>query len=182
MTEPVIVVDYDPAWPLLFQRLGDRALTAVGDVALGVEHVGSTAVPGLAAKPIIDLDVVVRAAADLPIAIARLAPLGYRHEGDLGIPGREAFRWPPADPRHHLYVLPADSQELRRHLAFRDYLRTHPDAANAYGDLKRTAAEHHCDDRVAYMAAKDALIKRILACALGTVTTPRPGMTGIVGA
>jgi GrpB-like predicted nucleotidyltransferase (UPF0157 family) len=167
MIEPVIVVDYDPGWPAMFRRLGDRAMAALGDVALGVEHVGSTAVPDLAAKPIIDLDVVVRSNADIPAAGACLAPLGYVHEGDRGIPGREAFLWPPGEPRHHLYVLPADSPELRRHLAFRDYLRAHLDVARTYGDLKRSAARRHRDDRVAYMAAKDALIKEILERAIG---------------
>lgn len=169
MNDPIVVVDYDPAWPQTFRTLADRALTAMGDVAVGAEHIGSTAVPGLAAKPIIDLDVVLRSTADSPTAVARLAPLGYVHEGDLGIPGREAFRWPPGEPRHHLYVLPADSPELRRHLAFRDYLRNHPDAARAYGALKRAAAEQHRNDRAAYMAAKDTLIREILGRALSAM-------------
>jgi GrpB-like predicted nucleotidyltransferase (UPF0157 family) len=169
-----IIVDYDPAWPPLFRKLANRALTAVGDVAVGAEHVGSTAVPGLAAKPIIDLDLVLRSTADIPIAIARLAPLGYVHEGDLGIPGREAFRWPPSEPRHHLYALPADCPELRRHLAFREYLCTHPDAASAYGDLKRAAAQRYPGDRAAYMEAKEALIRAILARALTTVQSGGP--------
>lgn len=168
MTDPIVVVDYDPVWPQTFRTLANRALTALGEIALGVEHVGSTAVPGLAAKPIVDLDIVVRSTADIPIAIARLAALGYVHEGDLGVPGRDAFRWPPGEPRHHLYLLPADSPELRRHLAFRDYLRAHPDAARAYGDLKRAAALRHRADREAYMVAKDALIKEILTRALIT--------------
>jgi GrpB-like predicted nucleotidyltransferase (UPF0157 family) len=174
VNDPIIVIEYDPAWPQTFRTLADRALTAMGDVAVGAEHVGSTAVPGLAAKPIIDLDLILRTAADIPIAVARLAALGYIHEGDRGIPGRDASRWPPGEPRHHLYVLPADSAELRRHLAFRDYLRTHLDAARAYGDLKRAAAQQYRNDRAAYMAAKDALIKGILA---GQATT-RTGATG----
>jgi GrpB-like predicted nucleotidyltransferase (UPF0157 family) len=167
MTNPV-VVDYDTSWLQAFERLRDRALLALGPVALAVEHVGSTAVPGLAAKPIIDMDVVIRSTADLPAAIAALAAVGYVHEGDLGIPGRDAFAWPPGEARHHLYVCPVDSPELRRHLAFRDYLRTHPDAARAYGDLKRTAAARHRGDRAAYMAAKDGLIRQLLAAALAS--------------
>lgn len=92
-------------------------LDALGEeLALAVEHVGSTAVPGLAAKPVVDIDAVVPSAEDVPLAVERLERAGYRHEGDLGIPGREAFE-PPADaPWHHLYVLAADSEELRRHL------------------------------------------------------------------
>jgi GrpB-like predicted nucleotidyltransferase (UPF0157 family) len=173
MADPVVVVDYDPAWPPTFRTLADRALASLGAIALGVEHVGSTAVPGLAAKPIIDLDVIVGGVAQIPIAIARLGPRGYVHEGDLGIPGREAFRWPPGESRHHLYLLPVDSPELHRHLAFRDYLRTHPEAARAYGDQKRAAARRHRDDRDAYMAAKDALVKEILTRMVSLASTEK---------
>jgi GrpB-like predicted nucleotidyltransferase (UPF0157 family) len=135
---------------------------ALGDLALAVEHVGSTAVPGLPAKPIVDLDAVIPAPADLPAAVARLAARGYVHEGDLGIPGREAFRPPPDLPRHHLYVVAAGAAELRRHLLFRDHLRAHPDAARAYADLKRAAASRAGDDRAAYTRAKDEFVAAIL--------------------
>jgi GrpB-like predicted nucleotidyltransferase (UPF0157 family) len=96
------VVDYDPAWPVLFATLRAPIAAALGDVAVSIEHAGSTAVPELAAKPIIDLDVAIRAEADLPLVIGRLAPLGYSYQGDRGIPGRGAFAWPPGTPRHHL--------------------------------------------------------------------------------
>src|SRR5579862_585811 len=85
------IVDYDPSWPTLFETLRSRLLLVVGDIADSIEHVGSTAVPGLAAKPIIDIDVVVEADTDVSLAIERLAVLGYQHRGDLGIEGREAF-------------------------------------------------------------------------------------------
>ena len=158
----MVVVAYDPAWPEVFRELAARVSAALGDVALAIEHVGSTAVPGLAAKPIIDLDVVLRSLDDLPTAIDRLTPFGYAHEGDRGVPGREAFTTPPNLPPHHLYVCVADSAELRRHLLFRDYLRAHAEDAGAYGALKQAAAEQFPDDIAAYMAAKDALIKAIL--------------------
>ncbi|HMI75631.1 MAG TPA: GrpB family protein [Steroidobacteraceae bacterium] len=87
--------DYDPAWPDVFAKLAARARTALGSLVLTVEHIGSTSVPGLAAKPIIDLDVVLASPADPPEAIRRLARIGYAHEGDLGIAGRDALR---ADP------------------------------------------------------------------------------------
>src|SRR6202043_4135643 len=96
-----------------------------------------TAVSGLAAKPVIDIDVVMGSDADLPLVISKPALLGYDHRCDLGVPGREAFRPPPGDFPHHLYVCPPDSQEYRRHIAFRDHLRTHPEDANAYATLKR---------------------------------------------
>src|SRR3974390_1457583 len=120
MPEPVIIVKYDPGWPSLFEELRAPVLAALGDLVVTVEHVGSTAVPGLAAKPIIDMDVVVPTVSEIPEAIVRLAALGYIHRGDLGIPGREAFTAPADKPRHHLYVCSPDSSELRRHLSFRD--------------------------------------------------------------
>lgn len=162
MAEPVVMVPYDPRWPLAFAALRDRAAQALGALALAVEHVGSTAVPGLWAKPIIDLDVVVATSADRPRATARLETLGYIHEGDLGVPGRDAFVWSPGEPRHHLYVRPADSPALRRHLLFRDALRGDPEAAAAYAGLKLAAARRFRDDRAAYTAAKDAFVAEIL--------------------
>jgi hypothetical protein len=116
VSEPNIVIrEYDPAWQKLFEGLRERLLDDLGGLAVAVEHVGSTAVPGLAAKPVVDIDAVVTSAEDVPLAVERLERAGYRHEGDLGIPGREAFE-PPADaPWHHLYVVTAGGEELRRH-------------------------------------------------------------------
>ncbi len=190
----VTVVEYDPAWPARFAALAARAAAVLArppEVPARVEHVGSTAVPGLAAKPVIDLDVVV-APGDVPRAIARLAALGYAHEGDLGLPGREAFRWPPGEPRHHLYVCTPDAPAYRDHLLFRDHLRTHPDAAAEYAALKRALAARHAHDRDAYQAAKGAFVTAVTRRAEGERAArwgpagsraPRPppagpGMTG----
>ena len=90
----VVVVDYDPEWSAVFQGLRSRVWPVVADFATSIEHVGSTAVPGLAAKPIIDLSVVLPSNDEVPLAIERLATLGYLHQGDLGVEGREAFRAP----------------------------------------------------------------------------------------
>jgi GrpB-like predicted nucleotidyltransferase (UPF0157 family) len=138
---------------------------ALGDVAVAIEHIGSTSVPGLAAKPIIDLDVAIRVEADLPAVIERLAPLGYVYEGDKGIPGRAAFIWPPHTPRHHLYVCPQDSLECRRHLLFRDYLRAHPEVCAAYAALKRDLAARYRTQRLAYVEAKGSFVTATLALA-----------------
>ncbi len=127
-SDPIVVVDYDPAWPALFAALRAPVAAALGVLTVAVEHVGSTAVPGLAAKPVIDLDVAIPSVSALDAAIERLAALGYVHKGDQGIPGRAAFDWPPHTRRHHLYVCTHDSAEYRRHLLFRDYLRAHPDS------------------------------------------------------
>src|SRR5688572_23931561 len=128
----IVVVDYDPAWPEIFEQLRAYVWSAVHDVALAVEHVGSTSVPGLAAKPIIDMSVIVASEHKVPVTIARLATLGYVHLGTLGVEGREAFRRPeglPAHklPAHNLYVCPQGSLGLQNHLAVRDHLRTHPE-------------------------------------------------------
>ncbi len=182
MPGPVLIVDYDPQWPDLFEELRAPVVAALGELAVSVEHVGSTAVPGLAAKPIIDMDVVVPSAADIPEAIRRLAILGYVHRGDLGIPGREAFTSPSEKPRHHLYVCALDSEELHRHRAFRDHLLTHPDDARAYADLKKSAARRFAEDRAAYNEAKTPFVEAVLQRASsGALGEPDPRGTRPAG-
>ncbi|HZO92729.1 MAG TPA: GrpB family protein [Candidatus Baltobacteraceae bacterium] len=160
--EPVVVVPYDPAWEGTFRRVRERVAGALGDLAVGVEHVGSTAVPGLAAKPIVDVDAIVRRAEDVPEAIRALAAIGYAHLGDLGIAGREAFRAPSDLPRHHLYVCAVATPELRAHLAFRDALRADRALAERYAALKRDLAERYRDDRDAYTEGKSAFVRSVL--------------------
>ena len=162
-SKPIEVVNYDPAWADVFTEIAERVQSAFADGPLArVEHVGSTAVVGLPAKPIIDMDVIIPTRADLPDTIARLATLGYSHQGDAGIPGREAFQRPPETPRHNLYVCAEDSLELHRHLAFRDYLRAYPDAAQQYGELKRKLAAHHVFDIDAYVDGKTEFVQNVL--------------------
>ena len=108
---------YDRTWSTGFQELRRALLDLVDDVALSVEHVGSTAVPGLAAKPVIDVDVVVASDAEIPVVIARLAQLGYVHQGDLGIDRREAFISPRHMLAHHLYACAHDCWALQNHSA-----------------------------------------------------------------
>lgn len=121
--------------------------------------------PGLIAKPIIDLDAVLATSAVLPEAIRTLRDLGYVHEGDLGIKGREAFLWPPGEMRHHLYVLVEDATELQRHLAFRDALRRSPVLREGYAQLKKTLAAQFSCDRKSYTEGKSAFIAAALdAC------------------
>ena len=157
----VVVQDYDPSWPQVFEALRSPIWSAVSDIAISVEHVGSTSVPGLAAKPVIDMDVVV-AEGEVAAGIARLSALGYGHRGDLGIPGREAFGSLPHSPRHHLYLCPASSPALANHLAIRDYLRANPFAARAYGNLKKRLAREHPNNIDAYVEAKTDFLVGIL--------------------
>jgi len=160
--EPVVVIAYDPAWAAAFASLRDRLAAALGDLAAGIEHVGSTAVPGLDAKPIVDVDVVIRRREDLGDVVRRLAELGYEHLGDLGIVGREAFRSAPGSPRHHLYVCAAGAAPLQAHLTLRDVLRGDPKLAAEYAALKRELAERFRDDRDAYTEGKSAFITAVL--------------------
>ena len=161
----------------MFESFREVYQVSLGDLAIAIEHVGSTSVPGLAAKPIIDIDVVIQSRDSLPTAVTRLALLGYRHEGDMGVLGREALgpdagdgvprdgssrRW----PAHHLYVCASDSIELERHLRFRDWLRSNPAVAADYGALKRRLADVYRDDPDAYTEAKTDFIEAALAQAL----------------
>jgi len=160
--EPVVVVPYDPGWPATFEIVRERVAPALGDLAVNIEHVGGTAVPSLAAKPIVDIDVVIRPDTDLAEVVQRLATLGYVHLGDLGIAGREAFRATPDLPRHHLYVCAAGSAALQAHLTLRDALRADPALATAYGALKCELAERFRHDRDSYTEGKTAFITSVL--------------------
>lgn len=158
----VEVVAYDGRWPELFEGVRAAIAPAVAELGAVVEHVGSTSVVGLAAKPIIDVDVVVRTASDVASAIAVLEGLGYRHRGDQGVPRREAFEAPPG-VEHHLYVVVAGSGPHRDHVDLRDYLRARPERAAEYGRLKfEIAAEYLPYDRVGYTEAKGPWIARAL--------------------
>lgn len=165
-TTQVTVLPYDPAWKADFEAIRQELASALGGLAIAIEHVGSTSVEGLSAKPCIDIDVVMPDRAVFPQIVERLAAIGYTHEGDLGIPDREAFCYTgkPHLRLHHLYVCSADSEELHRHLVFRDFLRTHPEAVERYSACKEDAARRFPEDIEGYMACKgpciEALYKR----------------------
>jgi len=161
--EPIVISEYDPHWPELFRELRDRLPAGLRMRARSIEHIGSTAVPGLAAKPIIDIDVVVADEADVAEAIAMLAAAGYPHKGDAGVPGREAFDQPPHLPEHHLYVCVEGAPPLVAHLRLRDHLRANPGTAREYAALKRELAAAYGDDRAGYTEAKTAFIEAALA-------------------
>lgn len=159
-TRRVTVLPYDRAWETAFLAIRAEIEAALGDRILGVEHIGSTAVLGMSAKPCIDLDVVIADRAAFPTVKEGLAAIGYRHEGDLGIPDREAFCYEGKCHLmlHHLYVCPRDSRELFRHLTFRDFLRAHPEAVATYSRIKEEAARLYPDDVNGYMAHKSPCI------------------------
>ncbi|MEP7362129.1 MAG: GrpB family protein [Acidobacteriota bacterium] len=159
----VEVVEYNPEWPDHFDELRDRIWPAVRDVAAAIEHVGSTAVAGMAAKPVIDLDIVIPSRAELAVVITRLAGLGYEHRGNLEIEDREAFQTLRNQPPHNLYVCPRESIALRNHLALRDHLRGHPEDVLAYSNLKKELAVLFSHDIDRYVEGKTEFILAILA-------------------
>ena len=162
-TKHVVVLPYTDAWERDFQAIRTELEAALGDLALRIEHVGSTAVRGLSAKPIIDIDVVIRDYGVFSTVVSKLGEIGYTHEGDLGIAGREAFKYEGKEHlrRHHLYVCPQDSPELRRHLAFRGYLRTHPDAVREYSRIKEEGAALYPYDIDRYIEHKSPFIEGV---------------------
>ena len=130
---------------------------------ISIEHVGSTAVAGLSSKPCIDIDVVIKDYTVLDKIILQLKTIGYIHEGDLGIKGREAFCYEnkPHLLPHHLYVCPENSRELHRHTVFRDYLRTHPEAVHKYSVVKEQAAYLYPENIEKYMEYKSSCIEEL---------------------
>jgi GrpB-like predicted nucleotidyltransferase (UPF0157 family) len=177
MPEPILV-PYDPTWPETFSQMCVVYAAALNGLIVAIEHVGSTAVPGLLAKPILDIDIVIPPCDALPEVATRLTELGYRHNGDQGIPEREVFKAndttaPYTEPRqvwiaHHLYVCPADSEELRRHVQFREALRRRPDLREEYTRLKEETALVARGDRKVYAHLKEGICRAFVERALET--------------
>jgi GrpB-like predicted nucleotidyltransferase (UPF0157 family) len=162
----ILVVEYDPAWPLRFEQLRREyaeAMAAAGVPVAAIEHVGSTAVPGLAAKPVIDCDIVV-AGQDVAAASQALTGLGFTPLGELGIPLRWAFKEPERLAGTNTYVVVQGSLSLRNHLAVRDILRADRGLREQYAAVKRQvgAAAANIDE---YGQGKTAMVQRILAAA-----------------
>jgi GrpB-like predicted nucleotidyltransferase (UPF0157 family) len=161
MSNPIVVVEPDPKWAETFAWIR-RQLQAsiVGVPVIAIEHVGSTAVPGLAAKPIIDVDIVV-APPDVDGAVEALESIGYVSLGDLGVPDRIAFRAPDEAPRRNVYVTVEGCLSLRNHLGVREVLRTDPQLRDEYSAVKRRLAEQTGDIEV-YVAGKTEIVRLIL--------------------
>ena len=162
-TAKVIVLPYDTAWKTAFEEIKKELEEAIGDLIIGIEHVGSTAVEGLSAKPCIDIDVIIRDYSIFDAVVCKLKTIGYIHEGDLGIKDREAFKYSdkPHLLNHHLYVCPQDSEELHRHITFRDFLRSNPEAVKKYSLSKETAAQLFPDSIDQYIEYKSPCIEEL---------------------
>lgn len=162
--DTVEVSPYDPAWPGEFEGEAARLREVLGQAILDVEHVGSTAVPGLAAKPIIDMMLVIEDFDAARPLVRQVEELGYWYCGENGIPRRHYFIREDAAGAvtHHLHALEDTSLEARKHRLFRDHLRANPPDRDAYGSLKLSLAAIHARDRQAYQEGKTDLIERIL--------------------
>lgn len=166
MSKPyVTLVGYNDDWPVRFVREQIAIVDVVGKEFIGIEHIGSTAIPGLDAKPIIDIMCAVNALAEAHKHVKSLESIGYEYRPELGnlLPNRLFFEKGPPDERHfHLHIVEGASEFWERHLLFRDYLRAHQAAVTAYQDLKRSLAEEHSDDRHAYSIAKGEFVEEII--------------------
>ena len=159
----VIVVPYDEGWKSAFEEIKKEIERAIGDLIIGIEHVGSTSVEGLSAKPCIDIDVIIKDYSIFDTVVRRLETIGYTHEGNLGIKDREAFKYldKPHLLMHHLYVCPQQSKELYRHITFRDFLRSNPEAVKKYGSTKERAAQLYPDNIDKYIEYKSPCIEEL---------------------
>lgn len=168
-TKNVVVLPYDPKWKNDFEKIKQELVNAIGDLIVSIEHVGSTSVEGLSAKPIIDIDVVISDYSVFDSIVSRLSAIGYTHEGDLGIKDREAFKYSdkPHLRKHHLYVCPQNSKELLRHITFRDFLRNNPEAVKKYSMVKENGAKLFPDNMDKYIEYKSPCIEELyLLCGL----------------
>ena len=159
----VKLIAHQDEWIKNAEKIIEKLKRILGNTVVDIQHIGSTAISSIHAKPIIDIDVVIKDYNALKDTISALEKIGYQYEGDLGIPGREAFRYDGKDhlKKHHLYVCPADSPELKRHIAFRNYLRTHPDAVRKYSLIKEEGAKKYPDDIERYIEYKSPFIEGI---------------------
>lgn len=180
---PVVVTEYDPDWPARFDAEAEELARVFGAQSIGIVHIGSTSVPGLAAKPVIDIMPVVRNIHAVDALNAAMELFGYEAMGEYGIAGRRYFRKGEMECRYHVHVYETGSAEALRHLAFRDFLRSHGDVASRYGALKSKLATRFTDDIEAYMDGKDPFIKKAERDALAWwARVPLIVLSGPVGA
>jgi GrpB-like predicted nucleotidyltransferase (UPF0157 family) len=166
MGYPVIIVEYNPQWLALYEEEKERILCLIGDKVVTIEHIGSTAVLGLGAKPIIDIMVAVQRLADAEECIELLTSIGYEYhpEGEVGFPERRFFhKGAPEAPTYHLNMVELTSDFWERHLLFRDFLRAHPEVAGHYYQLKKELAAKYGSDREGYTEAKTPFIEPVVA-------------------
>jgi GrpB-like predicted nucleotidyltransferase (UPF0157 family) len=165
------LADYDPGWPSLFESESELITEVLGDDVVDIQHIGSTSIPGLRAKPIIDLLVAVESFAPIETYARLLEPIDYHHhphpEEDERI-----FFWKGVPRTHHLHIVEYATWEHQRHIIFRDYLRAHPEMAQWYEQVKRELWIAFKGNRPAYTKGKTAFIKTIMARAVEEIVDP----------
>lgn len=171
--EAFSIVEYDPVWPERFEREATAIRAVMDDEIVDLEHIGSTSVPGLPAKPTIDLLLAVETFAPLDHYSVLLDPLGYKHQPHVNDAER-LFFWKGAPRVYHLHIVEYATWEYHRHLLFRDYLRTHPDTAANYAALKRDLAQQYAHDRLGYTNAKGNFINATVERAYAELHAPGP--------
>ena len=162
-TPKVMVLPYDQKWKSDFEEIKKEIQAATGDLITDIQHVGSTSVEGMCAKPCIDIDVIINDYSVFADVVKRLEATGYIHEGNLGIIDREAFAYTGKEhlQKHHLYVCPQQSEELQRHIKFRDFLRNHSETVKKYSLVKEKAAELFPNDIDKYIEYKTPCIEEL---------------------
>lgn len=168
-TKEVVVVGYDPQWKIEFEKIKTMICGYIGEYLQTVEHVGSTSVEGLAAKPIIDVDAVLKDKEDLPKVIEQLQKYGYEYQGDLGLPGREVFfrkrdynEQEKNVMKYHFYLCTKDAKPYLEHIAFRNYLRNNPKERDKYQQLKQELSKRYQFDVDSYCESKTEFVHAAL--------------------
>ena len=166
MGRSIVITGYNPQWPLLYEEEKSRILATIGYHVVAIDHVGSTAVPSLGAKPIIDIMVAVHRLADAESCIVLLSTSGYEYVPleEAGIPERRYFRkGTPQARTHHLHTVERISEFWERHLLFRDFLRAYPEVVQQYYELKKELTAWCGSDREGYTEAKTSFIESVTA-------------------
>ncbi|MFC4559022.1 GrpB family protein [Virgibacillus kekensis] len=154
----VEVESYNYQWPAMFEKEATKLRAVFGNELVAIHHIGSTSVIGLAAKPVIDIMPVVRVIEQVDFYNGEMEEIGYEAKGENGIPGRRYFQKGGENRTHHVHVFEEGIRHVERHLAFRDYLRKHPNAAKEYSDLKRELAKRYPSDMESYIIGKNHLV------------------------
>lgn len=154
------VLEYDPRWTMEFESEKNGLQSVIGDTALKIEHIGSTSVPGLAAKPVIDILIEVSSLELLDLKCQALEVIGYKARGEYGIPGRRYFQKGGDKRTHHVHVFLRGDQHLTRHRAFKDYLKAYPAIAQEYALIKRESATNCQHDSALYQSLKNGFIQQ----------------------
>jgi len=157
----VEVVPYNHQWPQMFEDEASKIKTIMNEIMVEIDHIGSTSIPGMSAKPVIDILVEVNAIEKVDLYNHEMMELGYDPKGENGIPNRRYFSKGGDNRTHHVHIFQSGNPEIARHLQFRDYLTAHLEDANSYSELKQSLAKQYPADIEQYILGKDKLVKEL---------------------